>query len=249
MRVSVLRKLINTVAGMMQAVRWHIYPSAEALFARAAQAIVRIAAEAIASRGAFNVVLAGGETPLAVYERLRAAETDWSAWHVYFGDERCLPPGDPDRNSTRVARVWLDHVCVPAPQIHAIPAERGPGPAAAAYAQTVGLVGDFDLVLLGLGEDGHTASLFPGREPGDGEEVQDALAVADAPKPPPARVSLSARRLSRTRQALFLARGQGKRAAVAAWRRGDDIPARRITPAAGVDVLLDTDAAGWVVQL
>lgn len=232
---------------MTQTVRWHVYPTAEDLFARAAQAIVRIALEAIASRGAFYVVLAGGETPLAVYERLRAARTDWSAWHVYFGDERCLPPGDFARNSTRIARVWLDHVPIPPSQVHVIPAERGPGPAAAAYAQAVGFVGEFDLVLLGLGEDGHTASLFPGRDPGDGEQAPDTLAVADAPKPPPERVSLSARRLSRTRQTLFLACGESKRAAVAAWRRGDDIPARRITPDAGVDVLLDALATGGAV--
>ncbi len=236
---------------MTQTVRWHVYPNAEGLYARAAQAILRIAREAIAARGAFYVVLAGGETPLAVYERLRAAEAEWPAWQVYFGDERCLPRGDPGRNDTRIGRVWLDHVAIPRSQIHVIPTERGPGPAAAAYAQATGFVGDFDLVLLGLGEDGHTASLFPGHPLGEGEGAPEVLAVTDAPKPPPARVSLSARRLSRAREVLFLVQGEAKRAAVAAWRRGGGggggkaMPAATIAPPAGVDVLLDAAAAGW----
>jgi 6-phosphogluconolactonase len=230
---------------MRQTLRWHVYPSAEALYTRAAQAIARIAREAIAMRGAFYVVLAGGETPLGVYERLRAAETEWPAWHVYFGDERCLPRGHPGRNDTRIAQVWLDHVPIPRPQIHAMPAECGPELAAVAYARLTGFVGDFDLVLLGLGEDGHTASLFPGHPLGEEEGAADVLAVTDAPKPPPARVSLSVRRLSRAREVLFLVQGEAKRTAVAAWRRGERIPAAAIVPAAGVDVLLDVAAGGW----
>ncbi|GIX28716.1 MAG: 6-phosphogluconolactonase [Burkholderiales bacterium] len=172
------------------------------------------------------------------------AETDWSAWHVYFGDERCRPRGDPARNDTRIAERWLDHVPIPPAQIHPIPAELGPEAAASAYARTLASVGEFDLVLLGLGEDGHTASLFPGLAPEIDRET-DVLPVRDAPKPSPERVSLSASRLSRARQVLFFVQGEPKRAAVAAWRRGEDIPARRIAPARGVDVLLDVQAVGW----
>jgi 6-phosphogluconolactonase len=97
-------------------------------------------------------------------------------------------------------------------------------------------------VLLGLGEDGHTASLFPGHDWGRHGDSPDVLAVADAPKPPPARVSLSANRLSNARQVLFLVEGAGKRDAIAAWKRGDGIPAASIAPAAGVDILLDAAA-------
>jgi 6-phosphogluconolactonase len=135
---------------------------------------------------------------------------------------------------------WLDAVRVPAPQVHAIPAELGAVQAARSYSGTLRTVGEFDLVLLGLGEDGHTASLFPGHDWGTQRGAPDALAVLDAPKPPPQRVSLSAARLGRARQVIFLVAGESKRWAVSEWRAGKDIPARAIVPAAGVDVLVDS---------
>jgi len=184
-------------------------------------------------------VLAGGNTPREVYRTLRA-DTDWSHWQVYFGDERCLPADDAERNSAMAADAWLDHVPIPRGQVHAIPAELGARAAALAYAETLRGIGDFDLVLLGLGEDGHTASLFPGRDWGLSADAPDALAVFDAPKPPPQRVSLSASRLSRTREALFLIAGEAKRSAVAQWRAGAAIPARAIQPETGVDVLVES---------
>jgi 6-phosphogluconolactonase len=109
-----------------------------------------------------------------------------------------------------------------------------------AYAETLRAVGEFDLVLLGLGEDGHTASLFPGHEWGRAAGSPDVLAVFEAPKPPAQRVTLSAARLSRARQVMFLVSGEGKHRAIADWRAGKDIPARAITPAAGVDVLVES---------
>jgi 6-phosphogluconolactonase len=138
---------------------------------------------------------------------------------------------------------WLDHVAIPAANVHAIPAESGAREAAALYARELRGVDAFDLVLLGLGEDGHTASLFPGHDWGVHADSPDALAVFKAPKPPPERVSLSAQRLSRARHVLFLIEGAGKRAAVAAWKRGDAIPAASIAPESGVDVLVDAAAA------
>ncbi len=138
------------------------------------------------------------------------------------------------------AEAWLDSVPIPALQVHAIPGERGALAAARMYAETLQTAGDFDLVLLGLGEDGHTASLFPGHEWGTERGAPDALAVLDAPKPPAQRVSLSAARLSRAREVIFLVAGESKRAAVTEWRAGKDIPARSIMPAAGVDVLVES---------
>jgi 6-phosphogluconolactonase len=173
-----------------------------------------------------------------VYALLRESAADWASWQVYFGDERCLPPQNPERNSRMAACAWLDHVAIPPGRIHPIPAELGAEAAAAAYAQELAGVGEFDLVLLGLGEDGHTASLFPGQDWGVNDAALDVLAVRDAPKPPPQRVSLSARRLSQAREVLFLVSGAGKRQAVADWRAGKAIPAAAITPAGGVDVLL-----------
>ena len=221
-----------------QRVRWHRLPGAGALAEAAERRILEAAARAIGSRGQFHVALAGGTTPRAVYRRLCAASTDWSAWHVYFGDERCLPRGDPDRNSRMAEQAWLDHVSIPARGIHVIPAELGPHRAASEYAELLKGIGEFDLVLLGLGEDGHTASLFPGNDSGLSPEAPDALPVLDAPKPPPERVTLSAARLSRAAEVVFLVDGADKRDAVARWRAGADIPARAIRPPDGVDVLL-----------
>jgi 6-phosphogluconolactonase len=219
--------------------RWHEVADELALQQAALDIILACAAQAIRQRGKFHLVLAGGNTPRGIYRRLRAVRTDWSAWYIYFGDERCLPPADPARNSRMAAEVWLDHVPIPQSQLHPIPAELGALEAARSYAETLRGVGEFDLVLLGLGEDGHTASLFPGHEWGASPGSPDTLAVLGAPKPPPQRVSLSAARLSRARQVNFLVSGELKHKAVTDWRAGKNIPARAIMPAAGVDVLVE----------
>lgn len=223
---------------MQQIRRWHIYPDVENLQAHAARAILRAAAQAIAARGRFTIVLAGGDTPVGIYLQLARAAADWSRWYVYFGDERCRPVGDAQRNDALAEDAWLNRVPIPRAQIYRIPAELGARAGAERYAQVVASVDQFDFVLLGIGEDGHTASLFPGCSPAG----TDALAVFDAPKPPPERVSLSAERLSRARQVVFVVAGQTKRQAVAAWRRGDPIPAAAVAPPGGVDILLDVGA-------
>jgi 6-phosphogluconolactonase len=219
--------------------RWIAVAGAAELKQMAYRRIVDAAAGAIESRGRFLIVLAGGDTPRGVYEMLRTARTDWSRWHVHFGDERCLPRDDAARNSRMAADSWLDHVPVPPDRIHVIPAELGAAAGAIAYAATLRGIGEFDLVLLGLGEDGHTASLFPGHDWGASASAPDALAVLDAPKPPPQRVSLSASRLGRAREVLFLVQGESKRDAVTQWRADANIPARAIQPEAAVDVLVE----------
>jgi len=224
--------------GPLQQCRWHGYAAMAELEQAAAQEILRQAQEAVRRRAGFRLVLAGGATPRGVYGLLRGAQADWGSWHIYFGDERCLPPEHPERNSRMAAETWLNHVAIPRQQIHAIPAEQGAKPAAAAYAQILSAVGDFDLVLLGLGDDGHTASLFPGHAWGEEPGAPVAIAVHDAPKPPPDRVSLSAARLSASRAVIFLVSGEAKRQTVADWRAGKRIPASVITPEAGVDIFL-----------
>ena len=222
---------------MPQQRRWHVFDSPGSLAAAAAAAILAAARTAITERGAFHLVLSGGTTPKRIYETLAAESADWPHWNIYFGDERCLPADDAERNSRMAADAWLSRVAIPPAQIFAIAAERGPAVAAKEYARTLAGIKLFDLVLLGLGEDGHTASLFPGRFKVDA--VQTVLAVFDAPKPPPGRVSLSARRLSAARQVIFLVTGSAKAAAVAAWRSGVAMPASAIQPAAGVDIYLE----------
>ncbi|MEO7742046.1 MAG: 6-phosphogluconolactonase [Usitatibacter sp.] len=232
----------------MSAARWIGVADAAALRQAAGQRVLDAAARALERHGRFVIVLAGGETPRGVYTLLRSADTDWSRWEIWFGDERCLQPTDPARNSRMAADAWLDHVPIPQSRVHVIPGELGARAAALAYAQMLGGVGDFDLVLLGLGEDGHTASLFPGRDRSAGPSEADAFAVLDAPKPPRQRVSLSAARLSRSREVLFLVEGDAKREAVSRWRAGADIPARAIRPPSGVDVLLEASLLGAALR-
>jgi 6-phosphogluconolactonase len=216
-----------------QVSRWHPFESQDAINQATLQHILQAANGAIAARGSFSIVLAGGTTPKQVYELLRHADADWSKWHIYHNDDRCLPVDHKDRNSLMAREAWLNHVPVPASQIHDIPAELGPVEGAKAYAETLKNVGDFDLVLLGLGEDGHTASLFPGHT---WDDSVDAFPVFNSPKPPAERISISARRLSQSREVIFLVTGAGKQEAVDNWRNGVAIPATVIRPEAGVDV-------------
>lgn len=224
---------------MSAGVRWFGVANAAQLRRAAALRICEAAASAIAARGRFLIVLSGGETPRGVYELLRNADSDWTRWHVYFGDERVLPAQDADRNSTMATDAWLRYVPIPVRQIHEIRAELGAEAAAAAYIEKLCDIGEFDLVLLGLGEDGHIASLFPGSR-GLATSAPDVVAIDGAPKPPPHRISLSAARLSRTRELLFLISGEAKRDAVWRWRTGGDpVPASYLCAAAGIDVLIE----------
>jgi 6-phosphogluconolactonase len=221
--------------------RWHPVVDLAALQAEVAARTLDLAAAAIQTRGRFAVVLAGGNTPRGLYERLSAAESDWSRWHVYFGDERCVASDSALRNSRMVESAWLGRSPIPARQIHAMPAELGPEEGAARYAALLASVGWFDLVLLGLGEDGHTASLFTGHDMGEAVGAPAVLPVTNAPKPPAARLTLSARRLSRTHAAIFLVAGRSKQQAVARWRAGERMPASSIIPPAGVDIYIEGD--------
>ena len=224
----------------MRGVRWLGVADAAELQQNACRRILEAAERAIEQRGRFVIVLAGGNTPRGVYRLLREQGADWPHWNVYFGDERCLPADDAERNDKMAAVEWLDQVPIPKDHVHPIPGELGASAAALAYANTLRDVGEFDLVLLGLGEDGHTASLFPDHDWGATPDAPDVLAVFDAPQPLTQRVSLSAARLSRSREVLFLVVGESKRQAVARWRADENIPAQAIRPLSGVDVLLES---------
>lgn len=221
--------------------RWHVVANADWLAAALAR-VNQAATEALAARGEFHLVLAGGGTPEKLYRALAEQPQDWSRWQIWFGDERCLPLNDPQRNSCMAAAAWLDRVAIPASNIHVIPAELSPESAAEAYTHALHKIAMFDLVLLGMGQDGHTASLFPSHDWGIENDAPAAMPVRDAPKPPPERVTLSARRLSQTRGVLFLITGADKRNALQNWQQHATIPAAAIQPDAGIDLLIDTDA-------
>ncbi len=213
--------------------RWHAFQSQDAINQAAVARILTAANEAINQHGSFLIVLAGGSTPKSVYQLLSQQQADWANWHVFHNDDRCLPVDHIDRNSKMARDVWLNLVAIPQNQIFDIPTELGNVDGAKAYAKTLNGVRAFDLVILGLGEDGHTASLFPNQAV---DNSADVVPVFDAPKPPADRVTMSQNRLNNTHEVLFLVTGAGKQEAVDNWRKGVKIPATLIAPANGVNV-------------
>lgn len=226
----------------MRLPEWRVFDDADALVAALADALCIEAEAAIAARGAFHLVLAGGSTPLALYRALANRQAGDARWRVWYGDERCLPADHPERNSRMAEMAWLAASRIPPENRRPVPAERGAREAAGLYAGWLKGVGDFDAVLLGMGEDGHTASLFPGHDWGTARDSPDALAVLDAPKPPSERVSLSAARLSRNRRLWFVITGHGKRSAIARWKGGEALPVSAVRGGEETVVWLDSEA-------
>ncbi len=218
---------------MLSNTRWHTFDSQEDINQAAVKRILQAADEAIARHGSFLIVLAGGSTPKSIYQLLSKQQADWAKWHIYHNDDRCLPVDHIDRNSKMARDAWLNHVAIPQNQIHDIPAELGNIEGAKAYAETLKDVRAFDLVILGLGEDGHTASLFPNQAV---DNSADAVPVFNAPKPPADRITISANRLNNTHEIMFLVTGAGKQEAVDNWRKGVKIPATLIHGKNGTDV-------------
>lgn len=217
------------------------FVSNQELAEAATVAILTAAQQAIAQTGQFKIVLAGGSTPNLIYQLLSQSEADWQNWWIFWGDERCLPADDAERNSLMAMQAWLEKVEIPAAQIFPIPAEKGAAQAAADYQAIIGQYLPFDLVLLGMGEDGHTASLFPGHIH---DERELTHAVYNSPKPPSDRVSLSAKALSDTTQLLFLISGAGKQQAFKQWQQGTDLPVAHILPENGIKIYADHAALG-----
>jgi len=212
--------------------KWQLLDGTQDIARLAADRIGEAAARAIAERGRFSLVLAGGTTPLQAYRLLATTQQDWSHWDLYYGDERCLPANHAQRNSHMVEQTGLT---ARVGGHYPIPAELGAEQAAASYAETIENAMPFDLVLLGMGEDGHTASLFPGQA----WPQAAVVAVHAAPKPPPDRVSLSPAALQACRQMLVLVSGEGKREALQAWRDGADLPIARVADIAQAEVLAE----------
>jgi 6-phosphogluconolactonase len=186
-----------------------VLPDAPAVAAAAADLVLAAVDRVLAERGGrADIALAGGTTPGLLYDALTLRRADWSGVHLWIGDERCVPHDHPDSN------VRLAHERFPAPGavLHAPPPVGTPELRAAAYAAQLKRY-VLDLVILGLGEDAHTASLFPGNPAVDDERT--VVPVHDAPKPPPERVTLGLGVLSAARQRVMLVTGASKRAALA----------------------------------
>ncbi len=201
---------------MTKPVQGSLFPEAAPAIEAAAQGVISAAAQAIAARGVFHLGLSGGSTPLALFHRLAQSpqSVNWAAVQLWWADERCVPPDHADSNYAAAYSALLQYV---APQaVHRILGERGRVDGANLYEEALrqGLPsGEMDLLLLGMGDDGHTASLFPGA-PALDEMQRWAIAVLHRapPKPLLDRVSLTLPIINRSRHALFLVGGQAKRA-------------------------------------
>jgi 6-phosphogluconolactonase len=228
----------------------HIFESSEELAQAAAREFAARTAEAIGERGRFAVVLAGGSTPKATYEILArdyANRIDWGNVHVFFGDERAVPPDHEDSNYRMAREALLDHI--PVGSVHRMQGELPPDEAAEAYEQDLlrffGAedLPRFDLILLGTGGDGHTASLFPETS---ALEVHDRWVVANPVlKLETTRITLTVPVLNAARAVCFLVAGEGKARPVAEILEGDprEYPASLIQPQGGPEWMLDRPAA------
>jgi len=216
-----------------------VLPSAAALADAVAARFVAAAAEAISSRGQFIVALSGGSTPRGTYLRLGTealvSKVMWSRVQVLWGDERCVPPDDVESNYRLARETLLDRVPVPAANVHRIHGEDDPATAAAAYEATLRALARIDLVLLGLGEDGHTASLFPG-----GAAVHEQtrwVMAARASAGAMWRITLTPAVINAAAEVLFLVSGGAKagilRRVIEGPRRPQELPAQAIAPTSG----------------
>ncbi|MBX3004509.1 MAG: 6-phosphogluconolactonase [Anaerolineales bacterium] len=231
-----------------------IFANASELATGAAGFVAARAQEAIATRGRFDVALSGGSTPLSAYAQLAAPplrdSVDWQQVHIFWSDERCVPPDDAQSNYAAAKAALLDHVAIPQANIHRMRGELPPAQAAEDYRQQLAehfhtpAFPIFDLILLGLGTDGHTASLFPGSA---------ALRTGEVPVTENYVSSLESWRLTFTlplinsaRKVAFLVSGAGKAAMVSEVLTpgGRPLPAKAVNPhSGGLTWLLDTDAA------
>lgn len=236
-----------------------VLPTREAAVAAAADAVVSAAKAAIAASGRFLLVLSGGSTPKALYALLAGAEyasrIDWSRTHVFWGDERCVPPTDAGSNFRMARDALLDHVPLPADQVHRMRGEDAPARAAAAYETILrGLFPDgvarFDLVLLGMGDNGHTASLFPGLAAV--REASRWVVAEYVPEVSMWRLTLTPPALNAAAQVIFLVVGADKAAMLKRVLQGPReqnlLPAQAITPARGGELawILDEAAAAFL---
>lgn len=223
---------------------------------RAADLFVEQAAQSIAEHGRFLVALNGGSTPTRLFQLLASEfrnKVDWSKVHVFWGDERCVPPDDPGSSYGQAQDALLDHVAIPEGNIHRVKGEIGPPEASRDYALVLKQFASpplnwprFDLVYLGMGEDGHTASLFPGSPIGVPEPVMPV--TAHYQDRPANRVTLTPMVFNEAHLIAFMATGEKKAQTLAEVLSGrynpEQYPAQRIEPKGGRLIwLVDEDAA------
>ncbi len=255
MKLNAARTLVQRPAGEVR-----IFEDLDDLSRAAASWFIDLANDAVRAHGAFRVALSGGSTPKRLYSLLASPEfsahVPWHAVHLFWGDERCVPPDDPESNYGVVRQVLLQRIPIPAANVRRIRGEIDPGRAAAEYETLLrasfrtapNQLPRFDLVLLGLGEDGHTASLFPGTS---ALQEKERLAVAlYVEKLRAYRITLTLPVINQSAVVAFLVAGEGKRSIVARVLTGSEdaeLPAQRVKLVDGKLIwLLDTPAGAEI---
>lgn len=235
------------------------YPDTAALVEAAGDRLIGAIGDAIAARGSAHIVLTGGGTGIGLLKRVAAlgADIDWAKVHLYWGDDRFVPEDDDERNHKQAREVLLDHVDIPAANVHPMSPSGGRfgddiDAAALDYARVLAAhaddgqpATDFDVHLLGMGPEGHINSLFP-HTAAVREKNRLVVAVADSPKPPPRRITLTLPAVQRSRQVWLVVSGGAKADAVAAAVGGaspEDWPAAGAVGRDATVWLLDVDAA------
>ena len=197
---------------------------AETVARRASAEIARRLERAHAERGVAHLALSGGSTPARTYELLAGEPVDWTGVEIWFADERCVGPEDAESNYRLAAETLLGAIAIPAERVHRMEGELGPEEGASRYALELDehvaarahALPVLDLVVLGIGPDGHVASLFPGAPTLAAGEDALCLGVRDSPKPPPERITVSLAVLRSAERCMLLATGPGKADAVSA---------------------------------
>ena len=230
-----------------------VLPDAKSLAIAAAERIVEISGESILERGMFSIALSGGSTPKALFQLLAGdpyvKRLEWGSWEIYFGDERCVPPDHPDSNFRMAREALLDRVPILPRNIHRMKGEIDPQQAAMEYGKLLKEKfgdGGLDLILLGMGDDGHTASLFPGTEAL--KETHHRCVANFAPRLNAWRITMTAPFINRAREVMILVSGIAKAKRLQEVLEGPRnpmlLPIQLIEPSAGQLLwLLDAEAA------
>lgn len=230
----------------------HVFADKAALVAAAADQVIELMRDAIATRGRCSLALSGGSTPKPIYQAIAQAELPWDKIYVYWGDERYVPMTHGDSNAKMTYEAWLSHVAIPADNIFTVPTEtESPQASADQYQQTLATsfgttlpnTPKFDIILLGMGDDGHTASLFP--HTAALNETEHWITVGQKDDQP--RITFTARLINQAHQVMFLVAGANKQAALSQVFAADadsaTYPSRLIAPVGELRWLLDTDAS------
>jgi 6-phosphogluconolactonase len=236
-----------------------IYPDKNTLIRESAAYISNVIQTTINEQNKCTFVLAGGSTPKGLYKTLASHEyrekVDWRKVHLFWGDERCVRPEHPESNYRMAKETLIDHIDIPQENVHRIPAEKEPAETAREYEETINrFFGDtsqlpvFDIILLGIGEDGHTASLFPGTEAL--EENKRWVTEVYVKKLNTHRITLTYPGINSGRNVIFLVAGSSKADIVRkVYRKADSkFPAVQVIPANGNLIYLLDKAAGKFLE-